>query len=67
MIPEHVILSEKEVLEVLETYNISPVQLPIIKAKDPVVKAIDAKIGDIIKILRRGPSGPYPYYRRVAE
>ena len=35
--------------------------------KDPAIKAIDAKIGDIIKILRKGPSGPYEYYRRVVE
>jgi DNA-directed RNA polymerase subunit H len=67
LVPKHQVLSEKEKLQVLEEYNISPIQLPVIKSKDPIVKAINAKIGDIIMIIRKGPSGEYKYYRRVAD
>ena len=67
LVPKHIILSEKEIKLVLEQYNISQIQLPIIKVKDPVMKAIEAKVGDIIKILRNSPSGSHEYYRRVVE
>jgi DNA-directed RNA polymerase subunit H len=67
LVPKHRILSEKEKLQVLEQYNINIVQLPSIKEKDPVLKEINAKIGDVIEIIREGPSGKYKYYRRVIE
>jgi len=52
MVPEHHVMSEEEVTELLSTYNISFDQLPKIFHDDPAVKAIKAKIGDVIRIIR---------------
>ena len=64
--PKCIILSEEDRQKVLEKFNISILQLPIILAKDPMAKAIGAKAGDIVKIIREGPpAGTTEYYRRV--
>ena len=67
LIPKHKILTKKEALAILEQFNVSLVQLPRVKLKDPVVKALGAKVNDIVEIKREGPSGEYLYYRRVIE
>ncbi|MGB9675469.1 MAG: DNA-directed RNA polymerase subunit H [Candidatus Nanoarchaeia archaeon] len=66
LVPEHQILTKEEVQALLERYNISPLQLPVLLSSDPIAKAIGAKPGDIVKIIRKSPTGKYPYYRRVA-
>jgi len=66
-VPKHRILLEKEKSTVLTKFNISVFQLPIIKLNDPVAKALDAKEGDVIEIIRKGPSGTYKYFRRAAK
>ena len=66
LVSPHKILKEEEKKQMLKKFNISEVQLPSIKAKDAAVKAIDAKPGDVIEILRETPSGRSPYYRRVS-
>lgn len=55
-VPKHLILSEKEVKALLKKYNISKRQLPKILKSDPVIKIIDAEIGDVIKIIRKSPT-----------
>jgi DNA-directed RNA polymerase subunit H len=67
LVPEHRILSETEKEALLEQYHISLFQLPLIKAKDPIVVNINAEEGDVIEIIREGPSGKYKYFRRVAS
>ncbi len=52
LVPEHRILSKKEVREVLKKYNCKLHQLPKIYEDDPGVVAIDARIGDVIEIER---------------
>ena len=65
-VPKHIILSKGEVEKLLETYKIRPFQLPKIKDTDPVVKALNAKHGDILKIIRQSPTaGEADYYRCV--
>ena len=53
LVPKHTVLSNDEIKEVKETYNISDNnQFPTISRFDPPVMAINAKPGDIIKIER---------------
>jgi DNA-directed RNA polymerase subunit H len=68
LVPEHVILKEEERKKLLEELNILPQQLPKILVTDPVVKAIEAKEGDVIKIIRKSPTaGRANYYRLVTR
>ena len=68
LVPEHVILSDEEAEEVLDKLKIRPDQLPKILPDDPVVKAIGAKLGDILKITRNSETaGIFVAYRVVRE
>ncbi|PKL71109.1 MAG: DNA-directed RNA polymerase subunit H, partial [Methanobacteriales archaeon HGW-Methanobacteriales-2] len=54
--------------KVLKKLDIHPEQLPKIKADDPVVKAIEAKPGDILKITRKSQTaGKFETYRLVLD
>jgi len=67
-VPKHEILSKEEAEALLKKYNITPSQLPSILISDPIVKAIGAKVGDIIKITRLSEtSGKSIYYRCVVK
>ena len=66
LVPEHTKLSEKEKKELLERYHISAAELPKILARDPAIAHLDAKPGDVIKIVRKSPTaGQATYYRAV--
>lgn len=67
LVPVHSILSEQEATEVLKRFNISTIQLPSITSSDPVVKAIGAKPGQVIKIERKSQAGKTNYYRYVVD
>ena len=67
LVSQHQKLSPEEIKEVLEKFNISMAQLPSILSTDPIAKALAAKIGDVIKIERKGPLASSFYYRRVIE
>ena len=68
LVPEHVVLNEEEKKKVLETYKIAPENLPKILASDPVAKAIGAKYGDILKIIRKSKTaGNSIFYRVVVK
>ena len=68
LVPKHTIISEDEKKALLEKHNINEVQLPKILHNDAAVKAIDAKIGDIVKIERNSPTaGKTVYYRIVVK
>ncbi|MBC7100266.1 DNA-directed RNA polymerase subunit H [Methanothermobacter tenebrarum] len=68
LVPEHVILSEEEAEKVLKEMKIHAEQLPSIRTDDPVVKAIGAKEGDILKIIRESPTaGKFVTYRIVQD
>ncbi|MFB1063392.1 DNA-directed RNA polymerase subunit H [Natrinema sp. H-ect4] len=51
LVPEHSVLEEDTLEEVLEEYNIDRTDLPKIQRKDPALPD-EAEIGDVIKIVR---------------
>ena len=66
LVPQHAILSEEEKKELLEKLKITQGQLPKILTTDSVVKAIGAKEGDVVKIMRKSiTAGKHTYYRLV--
>jgi len=68
LVPKHEILPAEQAKEVLEKYRVTPHQLPLIKASDPVAKAIGAKPGQILRITRDSPTaGRATAYRYVVE
>ena len=54
LVPEHSILDEEEVEDVLAEYDIDRTDLPKIKRKDPSLRDLEAtvEVGDVIEIAR---------------
>ena len=69
LVPKHVLLTKEESQKLLEKYHISVIDLPQIFEKDPVLIAIGAKEGDIIKIVRKSDTTvkTIDYYRYVIK
>jgi DNA-directed RNA polymerase subunit H len=68
LVPKHEILSGAEKKELLEKINASEKQMPKILDTDSVIKKIEAKPGDVIRITRKSATaGESIYYRIVAE
>jgi DNA-directed RNA polymerase subunit H len=67
-VPKHTLLSPEESEVVLRTYGIESPQLPKIHVTDPAAKEIGAKVGDVIKIIRRSPTAKQSvFYRLVID
>jgi len=61
-------LGDKEREDLLERYKITINHLPRILTSDPMVKNLDAKVGDVIKIERISTTaGKTIYYRVVVQ
>ena len=68
LVPAHIILSPEEVEEVLKEYGVEAAQFPKIHVTDPVINENGAKVGDVIKILRKSPTaGQCVFYRLVID
>lgn len=68
LVPKHELLEPEEKEKVLAEYRVQPYQLPRIRASDPAVKAIGARPGDIVRIIRKSTTaGRYVSYRYVVE
>ena len=68
LVPKHVLLSPEDLLILLKKFNITLNQLPKISSKDPVAKILNAKKGDVIKILRKSETaGISEFYRVVVS
>ncbi len=67
LVPEHRILSKEEAKKVIDKYcGGDKYKLPYIRRSDPIVRAIGAKPGDVIMIIRKSPTaGKAVYYRLV--
>jgi DNA-directed RNA polymerase subunit H len=67
-VPEHVLLTPEESAVMLEGFGIVAPQLPKIHVSDPAAKEIGAKVGDIIKVIRRSPTAKQSiFYRLVID
>ncbi|WP_380681015.1 DNA-directed RNA polymerase subunit H [Salinigranum sp. GCM10025319] len=51
LVPEHTILDESEVEEVMAEYDVERVNLPKIRTSDPALPN-EAEIGDVVEIVR---------------
>jgi DNA-directed RNA polymerase subunit H len=68
LVPDHAKLSEDEVQVILKQYGITRGQLPKIKTSDVVVKQIEAKPGEVLKITRKSlTAGQAVSYRLVID
>ena len=68
LVPEHTLLTSDECEVVLRQYEIEAPQLPKIHVNDPAAKEIGAKVGDIIRIVRRSPTARQSiFYRLVID
>jgi DNA-directed RNA polymerase subunit H len=68
MVPEHVLLTPEECADVLKSFGITAPQLPKIHITDPAAKEIGAKVGDVIKIVRKSTTAKQSiFYRLVID
>ena len=68
LVPKHELLSPEEAQAVLDKYKVTRDQIPKILLTDPAIKHIQAKVGDLIKIIRDSKYiGKSLYYRVVIE
>ena len=66
LVPKHEIMSDSEIEDELSDADFVKEDLPKIKIEDPVVKHIDAKVGDVLRITRDSPTaGEFITYRIV--
>ncbi len=65
LVPSHKVLTNKEVKEVMQRYNLtSTTELPDISRFDPVARVIGLKPGSIVEIIRTSKTAiEAPYYR----
>lgn len=68
LVPKHILLSTEESESVLKRYGIESRQLPKIHVTDPAAKEIGAKVGDILKVVRKSPTAKQSiFYRLVID
>ncbi len=68
LVPTHEIMTEEEIADEFGDVEYDFKDLPKIKSDDPVVKAIEAKPGDILRITRESQTaGVFVTYRIVED
>ena len=68
LVPKHSKVSDKEKKALLQKYNLSVYDLPLIKKDDSALKDLGVKSGDIVKIIRKSPTaGESIFYRCVVN
>lgn len=56
LVPQHILLNKEDAVKLLKRMGISRRQLPWLLASDPAAKAIGAKPGDVVMIVRKSPT-----------
>lgn len=67
LVPKHEILSPAEKKELLEKLGATELQLPRIFDSDAVAKAMKAKPGDVLRIIRKSETAGQAIYYRIVE
>ncbi len=68
LVPLHFVLSQEEKKHVLSQFKITKEnQLPTIYKSDPVVQMLEAKPGDLIKIIRKSSTAKETVYYRLVK
>ena len=68
LVPKHQKISAEEKQELFDQYNITMREMPKISKKDPAIKELGAKPGDVIKITRQSPTaGLFEFFRVVTD
>ena len=65
LVPLHEKLSDAEKKEILVKYNVTPLEMPKIRADDPAIRHLDVKRGDMIRIKRKSATAGTSYFYRV--
>ena len=66
LVPKHEIMTEEEISEEFSDVDYDFVDLPKIRSDDPVVKAIGAEVGNVLRITRQSQTaGVFVTYRIV--
>ena len=66
--PKHLKLSEKDKAQLFEKYCVTSKELPKILKTDAALRELEAKPGDIIRIVRKSPTaGESIFYRVVSD
>ena len=63
--PKHVKISDKDKSALLEKYHVTSKEMPKIFRTDSAIKELDAKPGDIIKVVRKSATAGESYFYRV--
>lgn len=56
LVPKHVLLTREEAKRILKSMGVKKTELPLIYSTDPVAKALGAKPGDVIMVIRKSPT-----------
>ena len=68
LVPTHEIMTEDEIADEFSDVEYDFKDLPKIRSEDPVVKAIGAKPGDVLRITRESQTaGVFVTYRIVED
>ncbi len=65
--PKHVKISDREKAQLLEKYHVTSKEMPKILKTDAAIREIEAKPGDIIKIIRKSPTAGESFFYRVVS
>ena len=66
LVPEHIILNNTEIIDIMKKYNITDkVQFPDISRFDPVAQAIGIRPGQLCKIIRPSKTAITTNYSRI--